>query len=90
VGDQLPAQAGEVMPRIDSLAARRRGKMPKANVSWDQLPARACIEDRVTYYVARVPGKPPAVVNWSSANARTAQADLARRAMTGVYCKRRK
>jgi hypothetical protein len=77
------------MPRIDSLMARRRGRMPKANIAWDRLPVKVCIEDRGTYYVARVPGKPPAVVNWSGVDARAAQADLARRAATGVYCKRK-
>ena len=69
--------------------AKKRGRMPKANIAWNRLPARVCIEDRVTYYVARVPGKPPAVVNWSSVDGRDAQNDLARRAQTAVYCKRR-
>jgi hypothetical protein len=74
----------------DSLTARRKGKMPKANIDWARLPMKVCVEDRTTYYVARVPGKPPAVVFWGGADARAAQSDLARRAQTGVYCKRRK
>jgi len=63
--------------------AKRR--MPKANIDWTRLPA--CIQDRGTHYVALISGKRPAVVFWSSADARSAQADLARRAKTAVYCK---
>lgn len=58
--------------------------LPKANIQWNKLPTSACIEDRGAVYVAHLKGGKQAVVNWSSTDARQAQAFLWAKSRSGA------
>ena len=61
-------------------------KVPRANIEWSKIPKTACIEDRGNLYVAHM-GRKSAVVNWSSHDAKQAQATLWARTQTGANIK---
>lgn len=59
-------------------------KMPKSNIHWSKIPAKACVVEHKHYFEARV-GRKRSVVFWGSQDATQAQAALKRRAAGGCW-----